>query len=62
MNVSLWPMVGLGFGVALGLGGAIGGVGGFVAVLIFGVLGFLAGRVAEGELDLGALFQKRSTQ
>ncbi|WP_242903925.1 hypothetical protein [Actinomadura terrae] len=52
----LWPLVGLAFGTALGFAGAFGGFGAFFIVLFLGALGFLAGRVIEGELDLGQLF------
>jgi hypothetical protein len=50
-----WPVIGLAFGTALGFAGAFGGVGAFLLVLLLGVLGFLAGRAAIGELDLSAL-------
>jgi hypothetical protein len=50
-----WPVIGLAFGTSLGFAGAFGGVGAFLLVLLLGVLGFLAGRAAIGELDLSAL-------
>ncbi|WP_433334035.1 hypothetical protein [Spirillospora sp. CA-294931] len=56
MNGKVWSMTGLAFGTALGFAGAFGGFGAFVLVLLVGVLGFLAGRVVEGELDLGEVF------
>ncbi|MFD0688345.1 hypothetical protein [Actinomadura fibrosa] len=49
----MWPMVGLGFGTALGFAGAFGGFGAFFIVLVLGALGFLVGRGIEGDLDLG---------
>ncbi|HEY3686542.1 MAG TPA: hypothetical protein VGL93_26145 [Streptosporangiaceae bacterium] len=55
----VWPLVGLAFGTALGFAGAFGGFGAFLIVLVLGGVGFLAGRVAEGELDLTGLFGRR---
>ncbi|MBV2362654.1 hypothetical protein ACFPZ0_09065 [Streptomonospora nanhaiensis] len=55
----MWPIVGLAFGSVLGLAGAFGGFGAFVLVLVLGVIGFLAGRAFEGELDLRQLFAGR---
>ncbi|MEU5879918.1 hypothetical protein [Spirillospora sp. NPDC047279] len=52
----MWPLAGLGYGTVLGLAAGFGGFGAFIAVLVFGILGFLAGRVIEGELDLSGLF------
>jgi hypothetical protein len=46
-------MLGLVVGVALGFAGAFGGLGAFLVVLVCGLLGLLAGRVLDGELDLG---------
>ncbi len=54
-----WPIVGLAFGTALGFAGAFGGFGAFVIVLVFGTVGFLAGRALTGELDLGQLLGSR---
>ncbi|TYC11277.1 hypothetical protein FXF65_30240 [Actinomadura syzygii] len=52
----MWSLVGLAFGVALGFAGAFGGVGAFFLVLFLGVLGFVGGRVIEGDLDLREIF------
>jgi nitrate/nitrite transporter NarK len=52
----LWPLVGLAFGVVLGFAGAFGGVGPFFLVLFLGALGFVVGRVIEGDLDLREIF------
>jgi hypothetical protein len=48
-------LIGLLFGLALGFAAGFGGFGVFVAVLVLGGLGLLAGRWAEGKLDLSAL-------
>jgi nitrate/nitrite transporter NarK len=53
---TIWPITGLAYGTALGIATAFGGLGAFVAVLAFGVIGFLAGRVLSGDLDLGEVF------
>jgi nitrate/nitrite transporter NarK len=47
--------LGLLAGIALGFASAFGGFGAFVLVAVLGGLGLLAGRAAEGRLDLGAL-------
>lgn len=56
----MWPIVGLSYGVVLGLAGGFGGLLAFVLVLVFGIVGFLAGRAMEGELDLAEVFTRRS--
>ncbi|HEX2315906.1 MAG TPA: hypothetical protein VHJ17_19325 [Thermomonospora sp.] len=52
----MWPIAGLAYGTALGIAAAFGGFGAFVAVLVFGLLGFLAGRALAGDLDLAEVF------
>ncbi|KOV84523.1 hypothetical protein [Nocardia sp. NRRL S-836] len=47
--------LGLLTGLALGLAAAFGGFSAFLLVLVFGALGLVAGRVAEGKLDLAQL-------
>jgi hypothetical protein len=42
-------------GLILGLAAVIGGVGGFFVALVLGAIGFVVGRVLDGELDLGQL-------
>jgi hypothetical protein len=42
-------------GLILGTAGYIGGFGAFLVALIVGVIGLVAGRVLDGELDLGEL-------
>jgi len=56
----MWPIVGLAFGTVLGLAGAFGGFVAFALVLVLGVIGFVAGRAMEGEVDLVELFSRRS--
>ncbi|MFD0803702.1 hypothetical protein ACFQZU_20615, partial [Streptomonospora algeriensis] len=55
----MWPVVGLAFGVVLGLAGAFGGFGAFALVFVLGAIGFLGGRAFEGEIDLAELFTRR---
>ena len=45
-------LVGLVVGIALGFAGAFGGLDAFLIVALLGLVGFIAGRVAEGQLDL----------
>ncbi|WP_179956925.1 hypothetical protein [Amycolatopsis anabasis] len=47
--------LGLLSGIALGLAAAFGGFSAFLIVLVLGALGLLAGRVADGKLDLSQL-------
>ncbi|MGW6442769.1 hypothetical protein [Lentzea sp. NPDC055074] len=47
--------LGLLTGLTLGLAAAFGGFTAFLLVLVFGVLGLIVGRVAEGKLDLSQL-------
>ncbi|SDF85504.1 hypothetical protein [Klenkia brasiliensis] len=47
--------VGLLVGMVLGLAGAFGGFGAFVLVAVLAALGFVAGKVVEGQLDLSSL-------
>jgi len=39
-------------GIALGFAGAFGGFNAFLIVAILGLIGFVAGRVVEGRIDL----------
>ncbi|PRX95746.1 hypothetical protein [Allonocardiopsis opalescens] len=60
MNGTLsWPVIGLAYGTALGFAGILGGFTGFLVVLALGVVGFLAGRIVQGELDVAQLFGRR---
>jgi hypothetical protein len=45
-------VIGLLVGIALGFAATFGGFGVFLVVALLGLLGFLAGLVAEGRLDL----------
>ncbi|MCS7477386.1 hypothetical protein ACFFQW_21830 [Umezawaea endophytica] len=47
--------LGLLSGLALGFAAAFGGFSAFLIVLAFGALGLVAGRVADGKLDLSQL-------
>ena len=47
--------LGLLSGLALGFAPAFGGFSAFLIVLAFGALGLIAGRVADGKLDLSQL-------
>ncbi|MFD9737945.1 hypothetical protein [Umezawaea sp. NPDC059074] len=47
--------LGLLSGIALGFAAAFGGFSAFLIVLAFGAMGLIAGRVAEGKLDLSQL-------
>ncbi|MGW0736157.1 hypothetical protein [Streptomyces sp. NPDC002851] len=51
--------VGLLAGMGLGLAAYFGGFGAFLLVAALGALGFLVGRYADGDLDLGDLFRSR---
>ncbi|MGW7352674.1 hypothetical protein [Streptomyces sp. Z26] len=46
-------VVGLIAGMALGFAGYFGGFGAFLLVAALGAVGFVAGRVLEGDLELG---------
>jgi len=52
--------VGLVVGMVLGLAGAFGGFGAFVLVAVLAALGFAAGKVLEGQLDLSSLMNSAS--
>ncbi|MDH6117406.1 hypothetical protein [Kitasatospora sp. GAS204B] len=49
MNLALIGMVA---GMALGFAGYFGGFAAFLLVAVLGVVGFVAGRVLEGDIDL----------
>lgn len=52
-------VVGLITGMALGFAGYFGGFGAFLLVAALGAVGFVAGRFAEGDLELGEFFRGR---
>ncbi|MER5462743.1 MULTISPECIES: hypothetical protein [unclassified Streptomyces] len=52
-------VVGLMAGMALGFAGYFGGFGAFLLVAALGVVGFVAGRLLEGDLEPGDFFRSR---
>ncbi|MET8565445.1 hypothetical protein ABZV75_34640 [Streptomyces flaveolus] len=52
-------VVGMIAGMALGFAGYFGGFGAFLLVAALGAIGFLAGRFADGDLELGDVFRTR---
>lgn len=42
-------------GLVLGTAAALGGFGAFFLALVLGAIGFVVGRVLDGDLDLGTL-------
>ncbi len=55
-------VLGVVVGLALGYAAAFGGFTEFLIVTIFAVVGYVIGKVLEGELDLGALLGPRDTR
>lgn len=45
-------------GLILGTAGAIGGLLGFLVALVIGALGFVIGRMLDGDLELGDLLNR----
>lgn len=54
--------VGLIAGIALGFAGYFGGFGAFVVVAALGLIGFVAGRFLDGDLDVGEFFRPRERE
>jgi hypothetical protein len=52
-------VVGLMAGMALGFAGYFGGFGAFLLVAALGAVGFIGGRLLEGDLELGDFFRSR---
>ncbi|MBU7599718.1 hypothetical protein JGS22_019335 [Streptomyces sp. P38-E01] len=52
-------VVGLITGMALGFAGYFGGFGAFLLVAALGAIGFLAGRIADGDLEPSDLLRAR---
>lgn len=52
-------VVGLLAGMALGFAGYFGGFGAFVLVAALGLIGFVAGRFLDGDLEPGDIFRSR---
>ncbi|MET9084726.1 hypothetical protein ACIPX0_07745 [Streptomyces sp. NPDC090075] len=52
-------VVGMIAGMALGFAGYFGGFGAFLLVAALGAVGFVVGRFAEGDIELGDFFRTR---
>jgi hypothetical protein len=52
-------VIGMIAGMALGFAGYFGGFGAFLLVAALGAIGFVLGRFAEGDLELGDFFRIR---
>ncbi|MEU9374608.1 hypothetical protein AB0D94_12680 [Streptomyces sp. NPDC048255] len=52
-------VVGLLAGMALGFAGYFGGFGAFLLVAALGAVGFVVGRLLDGDLELGDLLRPR---
>ncbi len=59
MSTTRWCLA---VGLVLGIVFAFGGFNALVLAVLFGLIGLLVGRVAEGKLDLQALFGKASSR
>ncbi|AOT03653.1 MULTISPECIES: hypothetical protein [unclassified Arthrobacter] len=59
MSTTRWCLA---VGLVLGIVLAFGGFTALVTVLLFGLIGLVVGRIAEGKLDLQALFGKASSR
>ncbi|MCW2874077.1 hypothetical protein [Actinacidiphila oryziradicis] len=51
--------LGLIVGMALGFAGYFGGFGAFLLVAALGAIGFVAGRLLDGDVELGDFFRPR---
>ncbi|MFD5519692.1 hypothetical protein [Streptomyces sp. NPDC127066] len=52
-------VIGMIAGMALGFAGYFGGFGAFLLVAALGAVGFVVGRLLEGDLDIGDFFRAR---
>jgi uncharacterized membrane protein YjjP (DUF1212 family) len=52
-------VVGMVAGMALGFAGYFGGFGAFLLVAALGAVGFVVGRLLEGDLEVGDFFRGR---
>lgn len=50
-------VIGLAVGMALGFAGYFGGFGAFLLVAALGAVGFVVGRLLEGDLEFGDFIQ-----
>ena len=55
-------VIGMIAGMALGFAGYFGGFGAFLLVAALGAVGFVVGRLLEGDLELGDFFRTRGTR
>ncbi|MEU3986468.1 hypothetical protein AB0F77_41500 [Streptomyces sp. NPDC026672] len=56
MNMAVVGMIA---GMALGFAGYFGGFGAFLLVAALGAVGFVVGRLLEGDLEIGDFFRTR---
>ncbi|AKZ54955.1 conserved exported protein of unknown function [Streptomyces ambofaciens ATCC 23877] len=56
MNMAVVGMIA---GMALGFAGYFGGFGAFLLVAALGAVGFVVGRLLEGDMELGDFFRAR---
>ncbi|MEU4658842.1 hypothetical protein AB0G32_33760 [Streptomyces sp. NPDC023723] len=56
MNMAVVGMIA---GMALGFAGYFGGFGAFLLVAALGAVGFVVGRLLEGDMELGDFFRSR---
>ena len=59
MSITRWCVT---IGLVLGIVLAFGGFTALVIAVLFGLIGLVVGRIAEGKLDLQALFGKASSR
>ncbi|MBT2586536.1 hypothetical protein [Arthrobacter sp. ISL-95] len=59
MSTTRWCLA---VGLVLGIVLAFGGFTALVIAVLFGLIGLIVGRIAEGKLDLQALFGKASSR
>jgi hypothetical protein len=59
MSTTRWCLA---VGLVLGIVLAFGGFTALVIAVLFGLIGLVVGRIAEGKLDLQALFGKASSR
>ena len=52
-------VIGMIAGMTLGFAGYFGGFGAFLLVAALGAVGFIVGRFAEGDYELGDFFRRR---
>ncbi|TVL90730.1 hypothetical protein [Streptomyces sp. SAJ15] len=55
-------VIGLIAGMGLGFAGYFGGFGAFLLVAALGAVGFVVGRVLDGDLEPGDLFRSRESR